>query len=123
MKSGLPITLLKIVLIVLFIILVTLAAIASYLLYKNNFNSLAFSNWMFYAAIAYVALAIVPLYDVITSSNSASFTYGEYAVKGKIENHDRVNEALSNRSPRFSIIMITAGILLFLGSSIVERLF
>lgn len=123
MSNHRKLALLKAAAVALLVVIVTLSVIAGYLLYKDSFNSSTFSNWMFYAAIAYIALAVIPLYDVLTSSNSVSYTYGEYAVKGKIDNQDRIKDMFSKKNYRFSIMMITASALLFVGAYAVEKLF
>lgn len=111
----------KLMISVLLITLATAAAIAGFLAYKGIFNALRYSNWLFYAGIACIAIGIVPLYNVITSSNSVSYTYGEYAVKGKVDNQNRIEEALLKKSHVFSILMISAGLLLFFGAFLAER--
>lgn len=116
-------TLFKLVAIVFLNIIVTVAAIAGYLLYKDTFNSIEYSNWLFYAAIAYIALAIIPLYDVLTSSNDVSFKFGEFAVTGKIDNQSRLDDILSKKSYRFTILMIIVSIFLFIISAITDRFF
>jgi uncharacterized membrane protein HdeD (DUF308 family) len=121
MKNRKIATSIRFIAIVLLIAAVSTMVIAAYLLYKNSFDSMIFSNWLFYAGIAYIAIGIVPLYNVITSSNSVSYTYGEYAVKGKVDNQNRIDEALSKKSHSFSILMISAGLLLFFGAFLAER--
>ncbi|MGB7606145.1 MAG: hypothetical protein WBL93_11805 [Lutisporaceae bacterium] len=116
-------TLFKLIAIVFLNIIVTAAAIAGYLLYKDTFNSIEYSNWLFYAAIAYIALAIIPLFDVLTSSNDVSFKFGEFAVKGKIDNQSRLDDILSKKSYKFTILMIIVSIFLFIISAITDRFF
>lgn len=123
MKLDMKDALLKMAGIVLLIVICTLGAIACYLLYRNSLRVPVFCDWMFYSAIAYIALAAIPLYDVLTSSNSASYTYGEYAVKGKIDVDSRLNDMMSKKNYRFSIVMAASGVLLFVGALISDMLF
>lgn len=116
-------TLFKLTAIVFLNIIITMATIAGYLLYKNTFNSIEYSNWLFYAAIVYIVLAIIPLYDVLTSSNDVSFKFGEFAIKGKIDNQSRLDDILSKKSYKFTILMIIVSIFLFIISAITEKIF
>lgn len=113
----------KLIVIAFLNIIVIAAAIAGYLYYKDALNSSEYSNWFFYAAIAYIALAVIPLYNVLTSSNDASFRFGEFAVKGKIDNQSRVDDILSKKSYRFSILMITVSIFLFIISAVIDKFY
>ncbi len=100
-----------------------MAAIAGYLLYKDTLNSAEYSNWLFYASIAYFALAVIPMYDVLTTSNDISIRFGEFAIKGKIDNQSRIDDMLSKKNYRFTILMIVVSIFLFIISAITDRFF
>ncbi len=90
-------TLFRLIAIVFSNIIANVAAIAGYLLYKDIFNSAEYSNWLFYASIAYFALAVIPIYDVLTTSNDISIRFGEFAIKGKIDNQSRIDDMLSKK--------------------------
>jgi uncharacterized membrane protein len=114
---------LKRVAVTLLIAVATCAAITSYLLYKKTFSGSAFSDVAFYAAIVYIFLAVTPLYDVLSSTNHYSYTHGEYAIKGRIDVKDRVNDIMSKKDYKFSIMMLAVSGLLFLAAELAERFF
>lgn len=113
----------RLIIIVLLIVIATAAAIAGILIYKSIFNEVSYSNWLFYAAIMYIVMAIIPLYDVLTSSNDVSLKYGEFAIKGKVDNQSRLNDVLSKKSYKFTILMIIVSIFLFIISAIADKIF
>lgn len=115
--------LLRLIIIVLLIVIATAVAIAGILIYKSTFNEANYSDWLFYAAIMYIVIAVIPLYDVLTSSNDVSLKFGEFAIKGKVDKQSRLNDVLSKKNYKFTILMIAVSIILFVISALADKIF
>jgi hypothetical protein len=102
---------------VLLITLATAAAIAGFLAYKGTFNALNYSNWLFYAGMAYIAIGGLSAYGTFMSTNNYSYKYMSSVMTGDYETRKRIDDALINTGLNFMIRMIIIGILLFIISA------
>lgn len=105
--------LLKLVGSIVLLAIATAGAITCVLLYKGTFNDLTFSNWLFYASMAYIALGGLSAYGTYMNTNNYNYKYMSTVMTGSFENRKRIDDELIKTGFRFMIRMICVGILLF----------
>lgn len=99
---------------ILLIALVTAIIVAGVLIYKGTFNAVNYSNWLFYAAMAYIAVGGFSAYGTYMNTNSYNYKYISTVMTGSYESRKKIDEELINTSFKFMIRMISVGILLFI---------
>lgn len=108
--------LLRLIIIVLLIVIATAAAIAGILFYKNIFNKVNYSNWLFFASMGYIAIGGLSAYGAFMGNNSFSHKYVSSVMSADYDSRKRIDGLLLNSSFSFMMKMIVIGILVFLES-------
>lgn len=114
-------TLRKLILVIMILVIVTAAVVASYLIYKENFNNATYSNWLFYAAMFYILVGGLSSFGSTMSINSISYQYASTVMTSNYEDRKKVDNMLINNSLNFSMRMIATGILLILVSVAADK--
>ncbi|HYE09112.1 MAG TPA: hypothetical protein VEF53_02920 [Patescibacteria group bacterium] len=106
---------------VILIVSITTMLLCGILLYKSSFNNENLSNWLFYTAMLFILLAVIPVYTVLTSSNDVSYRYGEHMVRGSMDISSRVNDIAQANKFRFTIIMFVCAVFFMVLSAIANN--
>lgn len=110
-------TLRKLLLSIMVIVIVTAAIVASYLIYKGNFNSISYSNLLFYASMFFILFGGLSIFGSNMSTNNFAYKYASTVMSSNYETRKKVDDMLINNSLNFSMKMIAAGLLLLLTSA------
>ena len=111
----------KLILSIMILAVITAAILATYLIYKGNFNNIMYSNWLFYAAMAYILLGGLSMYGSTMSTNSFGYKYASTVMSSNYEQRKKVDDMLLNNTLSFSMKMIAIGFLLLLVSAGADR--
>ena len=111
----------KLILSILILVVITAAIVASYLIYKGNFNNIAYSNWLFYASMSYILLGGLSMFGSTMSTNSIGYKYASTVMSSNYEQRKKVDDMLLNSSLNFSMKMIAVGFFLLLLSAGADR--
>jgi hypothetical protein len=106
---------------IILIVSITTMLLCGILLYKSSFNNENLSNWLFYTAMFFILLAVIPVYTVLTSSNDVSYRYGEHMVRGSMDISSRVNDIAQANKFRFTIIMFVCAVFFMVLSAIANN--
>lgn len=115
-------TLRKLILGIMILVIVTAAIVALYLIYKGNFNNIAYSNWLFFASMFYILLGGLSSFGSYMSTNDFSYKYASTVMSSNYEARKKVDDMLINSSLNFSMRMIATGLLLLLISAAADKL-
>jgi hypothetical protein len=111
----------KLILGIMILVVITAAIVASYLIYKGNFNNIAYSNWLFYASMSYILLGGLSMFGSTMSTNSIGYKYASTVMSSSYEQRKKIDDMLLNNSLNFSMKMIAVGFLLLLVSAGADR--
>jgi len=115
-------TLRKLILGIMIFAIVTAAIVASYLIYKGNFNNISYSNWLFYASMFYILFGGLTSFGSTMSTNSIAYQYVSTVMSSNYEARKKVDDMLINNNLNFSMRMIATGLLLLLASAAADKL-
>lgn len=116
-------TLKKVLLRVVLIVSITTVGIAAYLIYKDNFSGLTYSNNLFYAAMGFIAIGGLSAYGGFLSVNNPTYKYQSTVMMGSYENRRKIDDMLVNSSFLFCLRMILVGLLLLAVSALAHNIF
>jgi prolipoprotein diacylglyceryltransferase len=114
-------TLKKLFISIIILVIITAALVASYLIYKGNFNSISYSNWLFYSSMLYISLGGLSSYGSFMATNSYSYKYASTVMYSNYETRKKTDDMLMNNSLNFSIRMIAIGLLLLTLSAAADK--
>lgn len=106
---------------ILVIVIMTMVIAAGILIYQGDFNNASYAEWLFYASLGWILLAGVSVYSVLSSTNTASYRFGEFMVKGKIDMEDRIKDIMKKEDFQPTIIMLISAVMLMILSSAAYR--
>ena len=112
----------KLIIGIMILAIVTAAIVASYLVYKGNFNNIAYSNWLFYASMIYILVGGLSIFGSTMSTNGFAYKYASTVMSSNYEARKKVDDMLINNSLNFSMRMIAAGLLLLFMSAAADKL-